>query len=118
MKLIYMDKYNIIDSAMSDSQVGGRKGKNVRNHIWILNGVIKDILSSRKKIPIDIQIFDYRQCFDSLWLQECLNDIYECGVDDDKLSLLYDINSKVKVAVMCSDQYYVAIRWTHSGGSA
>ena len=99
MRLIYMDKYAIIDSCMSDSQVGGRKGKNVRNHIWVLNGVITDVLSTKKNTPIDIQIFDYKQCFDSLWLNECLNDIYESGVTDDKLALLYDINTHVKVAV-------------------
>ena len=57
MRLIYGDKYNIIDSNMSDSQVGGRKGKNVRNHIWIMNGIICDVLSNKRKTPIDIQIF-------------------------------------------------------------
>ena len=30
MRLIYMDKYSLIDSNMSDYQVGGRKGENVR----------------------------------------------------------------------------------------
>ena len=39
MRLIYLDKYGIIYNTMSDSQVGGRKGKNVRNHLWLLNGV-------------------------------------------------------------------------------
>ena len=99
MRLIYLDKYGIIDNSMSDSQVGGRKGKNVRNHLWLLNGVIADVLSTKKKMPIDVQIFDYKQCFDSLWLKECLNDVYESGVKDDKLSLLFNINSHVKVAV-------------------
>ena len=70
MRLIYVDKYKIIDSNMSDSQVGGRKNKNVRNHIWVLNGIICDILSSKKKIPINIGVYDYRQCFDSLWRKE------------------------------------------------
>ena len=99
MRLIYKDKYQVIDSNMSDSQVGGRKGKNVRNHIWILNGIICDVLSTKKKNPVDVQIFDYKQCFDSLWLQECLNDMYDSGVKDDKLSLLYNINTQVNVAV-------------------
>ena len=99
MRLIYKDKYSLIDSSMSDSQVGGRKGRNVRNHIWILNGIICDVLSTRKKMPIDIQIFDYKQCFDTLWLQECLNDIYDSGVQDNELALLYNINTKVNMAV-------------------
>ena len=70
MRLMYLDTYKEVDSKMSDSQVGGRKVKNVRNHIWIVNGVICDVLSTKKKYSIDIQIFDYKQCFDSLWLQE------------------------------------------------
>ena len=36
--------------------------------------------------------------FDSLWLKEWLNDIYTNGLKDDKLALLYNINTKVKVA--------------------
>ena len=99
MHLIYMDKYSLIDSSMSDSQVGGRKGKNVRNHIWVLNGIICDALSTRKKNSIDIQIFDYKQCFDSLWLEECLSDLYTSGFKDDKLALLYNINTHVKMAL-------------------
>ena len=99
MSLIYMDKYETINSSMSDSQVGGRKGKNVRNHIWVVNGIINDVLSDKKKTPIDILINDYKQCFDSLWLQECLSDLFNSGVKDDKLALLYNINSHVKVAV-------------------
>ena len=99
MKLIYLDEYEVIDSSMSDSQIGARKGKNIRNHIWMVNGVICDVLSKGKKKPIDIQIFDYRQCFDSLWLEECLNDFYDGGLKNDKLALLYSVNRNVKVAV-------------------
>ena len=99
MRLIYHDKYEEIDESMSDSQIGGRKGKNIRNHIWVINGIITDVLSTKKKSPVDIQIFDYKQCFDSLWLEECLNDIYSAGINDDKFQLLYNINSEVKMAV-------------------
>ena len=99
MRLIYIDKYPEIDQSMSDSQVGGRKGKNVRNHIWIVNGIISDVLSTKRKTPIDIQIFDYKQCFDSLWLQECMNDIYSGGLTDDKFALLHSANKSVNVAV-------------------
>ena len=40
MKLIYQDKYEVIDSNMSDSNVGARKKKNIRNHIFVLNDVM------------------------------------------------------------------------------
>ena len=99
MRLIYFDKYEQIDGSMSDSQVGGRKGKNVRNHIWIINGVINDVLSKKSKTPVDLQIFDYKQCFDSLWLEDCMNDMYTAGLKDYKFQLLYNANSIVNVAV-------------------
>ena len=67
MRMIYLDYYPVLDKSMSDSQVGARKGKNIRNHIWIINGIISDIKSSKSKKPVDIQIFDFKQCFDGLW---------------------------------------------------
>ena len=99
MRLIYMDFYKVLDKSMSDSQIGARKDRNIRNHIWIVNGVISDVLSTKHKTPIDIQIFDYRQCFDSLWLKECMNDVYKAGIDNDKFALLYNANSSVEIAV-------------------
>ena len=99
MRLIYLDTYETLDKSISDSQVGGRKGKSVRNHIWILNGVICDVLSKKKNTPVDLQIFDYKQCFDTLWIEECMNDVYVGGLRDDKFALLYNVNKIVKVAV-------------------
>ena len=68
MILVYNDKYPIVDKNMSDSNVGARKGKNIRNHIFIVNGVINEVIQDKTK-AIDIQIVDYKQCFDSMWLK-------------------------------------------------
>ena len=84
---------------MCDSQIGSRKNVNIRNHIWVVNGIICDVLSQKNKKPIDIQIYDYKQCFDSLWIEECLNDFYDGGFQNEKLALLYNVNRNVKVAV-------------------
>ena len=86
MKMTYNDKYNIVDENMSDSNMGARKGKNIRNHIFILNGVINEA-DNQKNHGIDLQILDYKQCFDSLWIEECMNDLWEAGITDDKLGL-------------------------------
>ena len=99
MRMIYQDIYSILDESMSDSQIGSRKGKNIRNHIWVLNCIIDDTLKSNKKHPVDIQIYDYKQCFDALWLEECLNDIYSGGLRDNKLNILHNVNSSVEIVV-------------------
>ena len=99
MKLIYNTKYDIIDKSMSCLQVGARKGKNIRNHIWVLNSIMHDVLSSNKKNPIDLQVLDFQQCFDALWLEECLNDLFEGGLQDNMLSLLYESGKNVNIAI-------------------
>ena len=98
MKLVYRDKYPTVDENMSDSQIGARKHKNIRNHIFVLNGIINEALNTKGK-AIDILIYDYRQCFDTLWLDECINDLFDAGIKDDKLALIYEANKVNKVAV-------------------
>ena len=99
MKMIYRDIYETIDKSMSDSQIGGRKGKNIRNHIWVLNSIITDTLKNKNKKPIDVQIYDYKQCFDGLWLEESLNDLYDGGLKDEKLNILHSANKVVNIVV-------------------
>ena len=58
MRLIFNEKYSVFESNMSDSNVGGRRKKSGINHIWLMNNVIYDNLSSVKNVPIVIQEFD------------------------------------------------------------
>ena len=44
-------------------------------------------------------VLDYKQMFDSECLYECLNDVFEAGVDDDYFPLLYEANKEAFVAV-------------------
>ena len=48
---------------------------------------------------VDIQIFDVEKCFDALWLEECINDVYESGLKNDKLSLLFLENQNAKISI-------------------
>ena len=43
-KLLYQDKYSYIDSAMSDSNNGARRDKNIKNHLFVLYGIINSVL--------------------------------------------------------------------------
>ena len=103
MRMIYNDEYPIIDENMSDSQMGGRKGKGCRNNIFIINSIIHDVLSSKKKKPVVLQIYDYAQMFDSINLKQAISDVYETGLKDDNLSLVYKANSEIFMAVNTPD---------------
>ena len=65
MKMIYKEKYNIIENSMLDSNISACKQKNVRNHIFVINSIIHDVLQKKSNKPIDIMVLDYKQMFDS-----------------------------------------------------
>ena len=99
MRMIYNSKYEEIDQHISDGQMGARKGKGCKSNIWIINGIIHDTLHNKKNKPIVLQIYDYAQMFDSIDLREALNDIFEYGLDDDNLPLIFKANEEVYMAI-------------------
>ena len=86
---------------MSDSNIGAQKHKNVRNHLFIVYGIINSVLRDGRGC-VDIQIYDLVQAFDALWLQDCMNDIFDCLPEekrDRKLALIYQTNVDNLIAV-------------------
>ena len=41
---------------------------------------MSDAVNNTKE-ALDISIYYAEKCFDSLWLEECVNDIYESGLE-------------------------------------
>ena len=96
-KLVYNDKYSVIDSNMSSSNIGGRKNRNIRDHLFVLNAILHDIRLSKESI--DIEIFDVMKCFDKMWSSETANDLYDAGVKDDTFVLIAKSNESCQIAV-------------------
>ena len=92
-------KYPTIDRNMSDCQMGARKKKGCKNNIFIINGIIHEVMKSKKMSPVLLQIYDYQQMFDSINLELALSDIYDVGLDDDNLVLLHQANKEIHMAV-------------------
>ena len=42
---------------------------------------------------------DVEKCFDALWLHEVINCLYETGITNDKLTLLFIKNKNAQVAI-------------------
>ena len=87
-RLIYNDEIEKIDSSLTDSNVGARKHRNIRDNIFVMNA-IKNSLTKQNKEAYDFQIYDIEKCFDKLWLQEVINCLYKIGLRNDKLPLLF-----------------------------
>ena len=84
-RLIYNDEYENLDKNLTDSNVGARKGRNIRDNFFVLNA----ILNSVKKQGEKAIVYDIEKCFDSLWLHEVINSLYEAGLQNYKLPLLF-----------------------------
>ena len=80
MRLLYNLKSQKVDLHMSDSNVGGRKEMSCINHIFILNGIIHETLSSSTNKPVQLKFFDFKQMFDSMKLKEAISDLYDSGI--------------------------------------
>ena len=79
--------------------MGGRKAKGCKTNIWIINGIIHETLRRKKNKPVVLQIYDYAQMFDSINLEEAINDIYNAGLDDENLALIFKANEEIHMAV-------------------
>jgi hypothetical protein len=90
-KLIYIDEYETVDGNLTDCNVGARKKRNIRDNLFGFNGVINAVIEKDAN-PVDIELFDISKCFDSLWLKESLNDLYEAGINNSNLNLIYKGN--------------------------
>ena len=47
-QLIYEDKYGAIDENMSDSNIGGRKNMNIKNHLFIIYCIMNNVVNEKK----------------------------------------------------------------------
>ena len=101
-KMIYNDIYGVVDANMSCSNIGARKNRNIRDHLFVINGIINDTMNNKKCENIDVQIYDVAKCFDKLEYINTATDLYNAGVQDDKFVTIANSNSICEVAVKTS----------------
>ena len=43
---------------MSNSNIGGRKQRNIREHLFVINGIMNDVRNNKETEEIDLEIYD------------------------------------------------------------
>ena len=84
---------------MSCSNIGARRNRNIRDHLFIINGILNDVHENKNKSAVDLGIYDIAKCFDKMWYSETANDLYKAGVIDDKFILIANSNKECRVAI-------------------
>ena len=97
--MLLKDEYTKIDEYMSDANAGGRKGRRVQDHLFVINGIIYEHARNKQKKQITIGIYDCKHCFDSLWQDDITNNLYDAGIKNDKLALLQKLNETNNIAI-------------------
>ena len=87
-RLMYNDSFYTIDSNLTDGNVGARKQRSVRDNIFVIGAVINSV-EKGNSAPIQVQVMDAIKCFDKLWLQACINSLYDAGLDNNMLNLFF-----------------------------
>ena len=99
-KLSYNDYYKI-DINTSDSNVGGHSNINISDNLFVVYVIRNEAL--KKDISVDLHLMDLSKCFDVMWSQETMNDLYDLGFRDDKFVLISKMNEECKVTVKTPD---------------
>ena len=78
-------------------QGGGRQNKSPSDSLFIVRSFLNHAIYL--KSPLYVTLYDYQTCFDSLWLEDCLVSLWNLGIDDEMLPLIYKLNENCRVTV-------------------
>ena len=82
---------------ISKFQNGSMKGKGVVDNLFIIRGIINHANYLGEELWLTF--YDIEKCFDSLWLEDCINSVSDLGVKDDIVCLIYLMNIKTIVTI-------------------
>ena len=77
--------------------MGARRERNIRDNLFVLYATINEAIQCKK--DIDLQFYDLQKCFDTMWAEETLNDLYDVGLRNEKFALISLMNEKCNVSV-------------------
>ena len=97
------ESYYTINNNLTDGSVGARKCRSVRDSIFVISAVTNSLRNAHCE-TIQLQVMEAIKYFDKLWLQSCINSLYEAGIDNDYLNLLYIDNRNANIAVKINNQ--------------
>ena len=82
---------------MDKFQAGNRTDRSTADQTFLLRAAINHCKYVDK--PLYIVLYDYTQCFDSLWLSDCILSLWKLGVQTETLNNIYNLNKTCNMVV-------------------
>ena len=89
----------MIEENLTSLNIGARKGKSPRDHLFVLYSIITDTIYGKNKEEIDLVCYDVSQCYDALWVEHTLLDLQRNGVNSNLLNLVYECSKKASIKI-------------------
>ena len=78
-------------------QAGCPTNRSPADQTFLLRGCIDHAKYMNR--PLYVVLYDYTQCFDSLWLEDCLLSLWKLGVQNEILSLIRELNKECNIVI-------------------
>ena len=66
---------------------------------WFVINAATNATKQNAKEALYVSVYNVYKCFDSLWLSECINNLYDAGLKNYKLVLLKKSNQTTNIAI-------------------
>ena len=84
-------------SRINKLQAGSKKNRSPGDQTFILRGCIDRAIYLNK--PLYLNFYDFKQCFDKLWLEDSIISLYKLGLNTEFLALIYKTNKVARIVV-------------------
>lgn len=81
----------------SEAQAGGRRNRNITDHIFILRAIMQHYRYLNK--PLYIEFLDLVKAFDKMLLKNIMTDLWKCKVRGKMWRLIYAINKQATIRI-------------------
>ena len=96
-KLIKNRISQAVENYKSLFQAGGRSNRSKADNLFILRAVIDHTLYIQSYVLFTL--YDFKTRFDSLWLEDALNTLWDVGVENELLYIIYLLNKNCNITV-------------------
>ena len=97
MKLIYNSIIDVIEDNLSSSNIGVRKKKSPRDHLFVVYSVIHKTLNEKGVPDLDLVFYNVTQAYDSLWAEHTLLDLFDNKVETNLLNVIHELSKEATI---------------------